>query len=59
LAAYQERLLSERAAWQFINQLIIKVIDYNPERKQATVEGLTRGRLAGVKWVLGADSFAR
>src|SRR5262249_13328906 len=46
LATYQQQLLSDREAWQFTNQITVKVLDYDSEKKQVTVEGLTLGRFA-------------
>jgi hypothetical protein len=59
LAIYQQQLLSDRNAWQFTNQLTVKVLNYDSKKRQVKVEGLTPGRFAGFKWVLDVDSFVR
>jgi hypothetical protein len=46
-ASYQRTILSERAAWQFINPMTVKVLGYEAAKKQAQVELKTSGRLAG------------
>jgi hypothetical protein len=52
LASYQEQILSEREAWQFVNPLTVKVLGYEPEKNQVKVEMTTPGRFLGSTWFL-------
>ena len=57
LAAYQERALSRRDAWQFLNQLRVKILRYDPAKKQVNVEMETPGRMLGSTWFLDANAL--
>jgi hypothetical protein len=59
LADYQEKLLSNRDAWQFTNPLTVKVVSYDPAKHQVNVEMETPGRMQGTKWFLDSDGVAR
>jgi len=59
LADYQEKLLSNRDAWQFTNPLTVKVISYDAAKHQVKVEMETPGRMQGTKWFLDSDAVAR
>ena len=59
LAAYQEELLSHRDAWQFINRLSVKILEYQPGKNQVQVEMTTAGRMLGTKWFLDPDALVR
>src|ERR1700743_522481 len=59
LAAYQEKMLSSREAWQFLKPLSVKVLKFDKKRKQVSVEMLTPGRLQGEDWLLDADSLSQ
>jgi hypothetical protein len=49
--AYQDIILKERQAWQFIaGPLKVKVISYYAEQHEIQVKILTDGRLAGTDW---------
>jgi hypothetical protein len=58
MTAYQEKMLSEREAWEFLNPLSVKVLGYYKRRRQVSVKMLTPGRFEGEDWILDADSFA-
>ncbi len=49
LAVYQKARLSQRDAWQFINQLTVKILGYEPQKNRVNVEMKTEGRLSGSK----------
>ena len=34
LASYQDEVLSQRDAWQFVNRLTVKILAYKPGKKQ-------------------------
>jgi hypothetical protein len=57
LASYQEQVLSQRDAWQFINQLTVKVLSHKPKQSQVNVEMQGPGRLVGTKWFLDAGAL--
>ena len=59
LANYQEKLLSNRDAWQFIKPLTVKVVSYDAAEHQVNVEMQTAGRMQGTKWFLDADALVR
>ena len=59
LADYEHDVLSHRDAWQFINPLTVKVLGYDAERGQATVEMETPGRMQGTTWFLDAGAIER
>jgi hypothetical protein len=57
--AYQESLLHEREAWQFINPVKVKIIGYNPKKNRVYVEMMSKGRLEGAVWFLDVDALVR
>ena len=59
LEAYQEKELGERDAWQFGNQLSVKIISYDAATNQVHVKMLTPGRMLGTDWFLDADALVR
>jgi hypothetical protein len=59
LAAYQEKELSKRDAWQFTNQLSVKILSYDSAKSQASVEMRTPGRMLGTNWWLDAEALVR
>ncbi len=59
-ASYQEQLLSNREAWQFIKPQTVKILKFSPRDNQVNVEMQTPGgRLSGSKWFVDADALAR
>jgi hypothetical protein len=59
LASYQDEVLSHRDAWQFINQLTVRILSYDPRRNQVNVEMKTEGRMLGTKWLLDPDALVQ
>jgi len=59
LAAYQTEVLSNRDAWQFTNQLTVRILSYQPRKSRVRVEMQTAGRLLGSTWLLDADALAQ
>jgi hypothetical protein len=57
LASYQEEVLGNRDAWQFINPLTVKILSYKPRENRVDVEMKTSGRLLGTTWSLDADAL--
>ena len=45
LEAYQDKVLSDRDAWEFTKQLTIRIISYDAAKNQVNVEMRTPGRL--------------
>ncbi len=56
-ASYQDQILSEREAWQFINPLTVKVLGFEPGKNQVKVEMTTPGRLLGSTWFLDDEAL--
>jgi hypothetical protein len=59
LAAYQEKVLGNRDAWQFTNQLAVKILSYDMAKHQVHVEMTTEGRMQGTDWLLDPDALAQ
>jgi hypothetical protein len=59
LASYQDKVLSNRDAWQFINELTVKILGYERGKNQVNVEMKTEGRMLGTKWLLDADALVQ
>jgi hypothetical protein len=59
LAAYQEKVLGNRDAWQFINPLTVKILGYDLAKHQVHVEMTTEGRMQGTDWLLDPDALAQ
>ena len=59
LASYQKERLSQRDAWQFITQLTVKILGYEPRKNRVNVEMKTEGRFLGSKWYLEADELVQ
>ncbi len=57
LTSYQDEMLSHRDAWQFINQLTVKILRHEPGKNRVNVEMKTPGRLLGSTWLLDADAL--
>ena len=56
LRFYQDKVLSRRDAWQFVNPLTVKIISYDRSKHRVKVEMTTPGRFLGSTWLL--DSAA-
>jgi hypothetical protein len=59
LNAYQEKVLGNRDAWQFINPLNVKILGYDPAKRRVHVEMTTEGRMQGTDWLLDPDALAQ
>ncbi|MGO9702130.1 MAG: hypothetical protein ACLPX7_23035 [Xanthobacteraceae bacterium] len=59
LACYQKERLSQRDAWQFINQLTVKILGYELQKNRVNVEMKTEGRFLGSKWYLEPDALVQ
>jgi hypothetical protein len=59
LAAYQKKVLRAREAWQFIYQLPVKILSYEPKQKRVHVQMEADGRLAGSMWFLDTDALVQ
>ena len=59
LASYQDKELSQRDAWQFINPLSVKILDYAPDKNQVKAEMTTPGRLLGTDWFLDTSALVQ
>jgi len=57
LSAYQEKMLSQRDAWQFVNKLTVKVLSYNSGKHQINVQMTDPGRMLGTKWWLDTGAL--
>jgi hypothetical protein len=52
LRSYQDKVLSRRDAWQFVNPLTVKIISYDRGKDRVKVEMTTPGRFLGSTWFL-------
>jgi hypothetical protein len=52
LRSYQDKVLSRRAAWQFVNALTVKIISLDRGKHRVKVEMTTPGRFLGSTWFL-------
>jgi hypothetical protein len=57
LARYQDKLLSEREAWQFENPLTVKILRCDPGKRRISVEMTTEGRMKGTTWSIDPDAL--
>lgn len=56
---YEDKMLSNRDAWQFGNQLAVKILSYDSSKQQVNVEMKTPGRMLGTKWWLDASDLVQ
>ena len=56
---YEDKMLSNRDAWQFGNQLAVKVLSYDSGKQQVNVEMTTPGRLLGTKGWIDASALVQ
>jgi hypothetical protein len=59
LGAFEKDKLGSRDAWQFLKQLTVKVLAYQPGSNQVEVEMKTRGRFEGLHMFVDADALER
>lgn len=59
LAAYQDKILGNRDAWQFVNRLNVKILSYELRKKRVNVEMKTEGRMQGTTWLLDPDALVQ
>jgi hypothetical protein len=59
LASYQDEVLSSRDAFQFINELTVRILSYEPRENRVNVKGVTPGRFLGGDWWLDADALVQ
>jgi hypothetical protein len=52
LRSFEDKVLSKREGWQFVNPLTVKIISYDRSKQQVKVEMTTPGRLLGSTWFL-------
>jgi len=52
LRSYQDKVLSRRDAWQFVNALTVKIISFDRGKHRVKVEMTTPGRFLGSTWFL-------
>ena len=57
LAAYRKEKLSQRDAWQFVNQLTVTILSYDSGKNQVEVRMVTPGRMLGTTWWLDAGAI--
>ena len=58
-ASYQDKMLSDRDAWQFTKPLAVKVLSYDAGKHQVDVEMTTPGRMLGTKWWLDTSTLVQ
>ena len=47
---YQRLILEKRTAWQFINEMPVRVVSYDPTEHQVEVKMLSKGRFYNTTW---------
>ena len=57
LAQCQDRLLSNRDAWQFLSPLTVRILRYEPGEQRVKVEMTDEGRLKGTTWLIDPDAL--
>jgi hypothetical protein len=57
LTSYQDKALSKRDVWQFVNPLTVKIISYDRGKHRVKVEMTTPGRFLGSTWFLDIDAL--
>ena len=58
-ASYEDKMLSDRDAWQFTKPLAVKVLSYDTGKHQVNVEMTTPGRMLGTKWWLDTSTLVQ
>jgi hypothetical protein len=58
-AAYQDQLLGQRNALQFIYRLRVKVLSHDAKKHEAHVRMLTEGRFVGLDFYVDPDALMR
>ena len=58
LSVFEKKVLGSRDAWQFIYQLDVKILNYEPAQHRVSVEMTTDGRMKGTDWVLDPAALA-
>ena len=58
-ASYQEKILSAREAWQFINPVTVRILRHEPAHNRVYVKMKTKGRMAGTDWFLDPSALRR
>ena len=59
LTSFQDQVLGQREAWQFLKPLKVKILSYEPAKSQVNVEMKTAGRMQGTTWWLDASAVGR
>jgi hypothetical protein len=59
VTSYEQQMLSQRNAWQFLKPLKVKILRYELATSQVNVEMKTAGRLQGTTWWLDASAVGR
>jgi hypothetical protein len=59
LSVFEKKVLGSRDAWQFIYQLDVKILNYEPAQHRVSVEMTTDGRMKGTDWVLDPDAVVQ
>ena len=59
LTSFQDQVVGQREAWQFLKPLKVKILSYEPAKSQINVEMKTAGRMQGTTWWLDASSVGR
>jgi hypothetical protein len=57
IAKYQEKLMSEREAWQFVNPLTVEVLRYDVKKPRVEVKMTNEGRMQGAIFWIDADAL--
>jgi hypothetical protein len=59
LESYQDVLLKNRDAWQFLYPLEVRILGYRPNAHLVDVKMKSEGRMKGSRWILDVDALER
>jgi hypothetical protein len=59
LKSYEDNVLSNRDAWQFINALSVEILGYDAAENRVRVRMKTPSRMLGTEWLLDAGALAQ
>lgn len=57
LKSHEHDVLSSRDAWQFINEITVRVLRYNAAKHQADLKMITTGRMRDSTWIVDTDAL--
>ena len=59
LASYEQEVLGNRDAWQFIYEMTVKILKVERAKNRVNVEMKTKGRMEGTNWLVDPDAIVK